>query len=156
VLAQEVIPAPGSVATALRLDPGTDVVRIMRLRSLNGAPMLLETSYFPHARCAGIEFRDLTHSSLYALLDADYGIRLTHAQQTVEAVAANAFESGLFGIEPGSPMLLLEGVALTSDGVAGESFKAAYRGDSFKFALRAAETDTATSVAALPIGLVLT
>jgi GntR family transcriptional regulator len=156
VLAQEVIPAPGAVATALRLDPGTDVVRIMRLRSLNGTPVLLETSYFPHALCAGIEHRDLTHRSLYALLDADYGIRLTHAQQTVEAVAANAFESGLFGIEPGSPMLLLVGVASTKDGVAGEYFKAAYRGDRFKFALRAVDPAMEASEAALPIGLVLT
>ena len=156
VLAQEVIAAPAAVAIALRLDPGTDVVRIMRLRSLDDTPMLLETSYFPHARCAGIERHDLSHRSLYALLDSEYGIRLTHARQTVEAVAANAFESGLFGIEPGAPMLLLEGVASTHEGEAGEHFKAAYRGDRFKFALRAAETETAAEGAALPIGLVLT
>ena len=156
VLAQEVIPAPGSVATALQLEAGAPVVHIMRLRSLNGTPMLLETSSFPHATCAGIEHHDLTHSSLYALLERDYGIRLTHARQTVEAVAANAFESGLFGIEPGSPMLLLEGVALTSDGMAGEYFKAVYRGDRFKFALRAAEARSLTEGAALPVNLVLT
>jgi GntR family transcriptional regulator len=156
VLAQEVIPAPGPVATALQLEAGAPVAHIMRLRSLNGTPMLLETSSFPHAICAGIEYHDLTHCSLYALLDTDYGVRLTHARQTVEAVGANAFESGLFGIEPGSPMLLLEGVALTSDGVAGEYFKAAYRGDRFKFALRAAEVESLTEGSALPIGLVMT
>lgn len=156
VLAQEVLAAPGSIATALGLPPGNDVVRIMRLRSLNETPMLLETSYFPHARCAGIEHRDLSHQSLYSLLDHEFGIRLTHAQQSVEAIGANEFESDLFGIAKGSPMLLLEGVALTSDGVAGEFFKAVYRGDRFKFALRAAEAEPASAHPALPIGLVLT
>jgi GntR family transcriptional regulator len=155
VLDQDVLPAPGSVASSLGLDPGAAVVRIMRLRSLNDTPMLLETSYFPHALCAGIEHHDLSHCSLYALLDATYGVRLTHAQQTVEAVAANAFESGLFGIEPGAPMLLLEGVASTSDGVAGECFKAIYRGDRFKLALRATQAEPAEG-AALPVDLVLT
>ncbi len=41
-------------------------------------------------------------------------------------------------------------------GVAGEYFKAAYRGDRFKFALRAAEAETVTAGAAPPIDLVLT
>jgi len=156
VLAQEVMPAPPPVASALGIAPGTLVVRVMRLRSLDGTPMLLETSYFPRALAAGIEDRDLTHQSLYALLDLEFGIRLTHAQQSVEAVAANAFEADLFGIEQGSPMLLLEGVALTNDGIAGEFFKAVYRGDRFKFALRAAEPEPASATPALPIGLVMT
>ena len=156
VLAQEVLAAPGAVAAALRLDSGADVVRIMRLRSLNDAPVLLETSYFPHTRFAGIERHDLSRTSLYTLLRTHYGVHLTHAQQTVEAVGCNEFESTLFGIERGSPMLLLEGVATTSDGTPGEYFKAVYRGDRFKFALRAAEAVEEPSEAALPIGLVLT
>ena len=60
------------------------------------------------------------------------------------------------GPSSGSPMLLLEGVALTSDGTPGEYFKAVYRGDRFKFALRAADAVEPESEAALPIGLVLT
>ncbi len=156
VLNQEVLGAPTLVTTALQLAPGTDVVRIMRLRSLNDTPLLLETSYFPHELCRGIEDRDLSSSSLYTLLEHECGIHLTHAQQSMEAIAANAFESELFGIEKGSPMLLLEGVAWTSDGVAGEFFKAVYRGDRFKFALRAVESHDEPTRAALPIDLVLT
>jgi GntR family transcriptional regulator len=156
VLNQEVLAAPAAVATALRLGPGAEVVRIMRLRSLNGTPLLLETSYFPHELVAGIENRDLATSSLYTLLERDYGIHLTHAQQSVEAIAANAYEGELFGIEAGSPMLLLEGVASTGAGVAGEFFKAVYRGDRFKFALRAVESPRESALGALPIDLVLT
>lgn len=156
VLRQEVLASPPPVATALALVTGTDVVRIMRLRSLNDTPMLLETSYFPHALCAGIESRDLSRTSLYTLLDAEFGIRLTHAQQSVEAIAANSFESGLFGIDQGSPMLLLEGVASTRDGTAGEFFKAVYRGDRFKFALRAVDQSVEIEAVGLPINLVLT
>lgn len=156
VLRQEVLAAPPPVANALGLDRAANVVRVMRLRSLNEAPMLLETSYFPHALCAGIEHRDLSRNSLYTLLDAEFGIRLTHAQQSVEAIAANSFESDLFGIDKGAPMLLLEGVASTRDGTAGEFFKAVYRGDRFKFALRAVEDTASVEADRLPINLVLT
>lgn len=155
VLGQDVMPAPPQIATRLALSNGDPVVRIMRLRSLNTTPMLLETSYFPHHLCMGIEHMDLAHRSLYATLDAEYGVRLTHAQQSVEAIAANAFESSLFGIEKGVPMLLLDGVASTATGVPGEYFKAVYRGDRFKFALRANEP-ARSSEESLPINLVLT
>lgn len=155
VLAQEISPASPSVAAALGIETGSPVVRIQRLRSLNDTPMLLETSFFPRHLCDGIEKIDLSHRSLYATLDLDYGVRLTHAQQSVEAIAADAAESEFFGIDPGSPMLLLEGVASTATNEPGEYFKAVYRGDRFKFALRATEP-AATEESALPINLVLT
>jgi GntR family transcriptional regulator len=155
VLGQEVVPAPPSVATALQVDPGEPVVRIQRLRSLNDTPMLLETSFFPHRLCIGLESIDLSHRSLYATLDLDYGVRLTHAQQSVEAIAANTTESALFDLDKGAPMLLLEGVARTAMDEPGEYFKAVYRGDRFKFALRATEP-AATEETALPINLVFT
>jgi GntR family transcriptional regulator len=155
VLGQNVVPAPPPVAAALRIEAGALVVRIQRLRSLNDTPMLLETSYFPQHLFTGLESIDLSHRSLYATLDLDYGVRLTHAQQSVEAVAANSAESALFGIDTGAPMLLLEGVAWTADNDPGEYFKAVYRGDRFKFALMANEP-AAVEAAALPINLVMT
>ncbi|MGC4190484.1 MAG: GntR family transcriptional regulator [Thermomicrobiales bacterium] len=154
VLAQDRIPAPPPVATALHIEPGETVIRIQRLRSLNGTPMLLETSFFPLSLCAGIETVDLSDRSLYATLDLSYDVRLTHAQQSVEAIAANTLESSLFGIDKGAPMLLLEGVASTASGQPGEYFKAVYRGDRFKFALRSLEP--ASTEQALPIDLVMT
>ncbi len=155
VLAQEVIPAPPPVARALRLQAASPVARIQRLRSLNDTPMLLETSFFPRQLCPGIEHVDLSHRSLYATLEIDYGVRLTHAQQTVEAISANAAESRLFGLERGAPMLLLEGVASTATNDPGEYFKAVYRGDRFKFELRANQPAT-TEEPGLPINLVMT
>ncbi len=156
VLEQIVIEAPKSVAKALGIPPGERVVHIMRLRSLNGEPMLLETSHFRHSHCAGIEDHDLSERSLYATLAEEFGIHLTRAQQTIEAIAANSYESELFGIEKGMPMLLLEGVASTADGMAGEHFKAVYRGDRFKFALQATGSGVESAEPALPINLVLT
>lgn len=155
VLAQDQTPASPAVAAALQREPGEPVIRIQRLRSLNGTPMLLETSFFPRHLCAGIETIDLSNRSLYATLERTYGVRLTHAQQSVEAIAANAMEASLFGLERGAPMLLLEGVAATADNQPGESFKAVYRGDRFKFALRANEPAGADE-AVPPIHLVLT
>jgi GntR family transcriptional regulator len=85
------------------------------------------------ALCVGLEAEDLAHQSLYALLQQRFGLRVDHAAQTLEATVANKYEAGLFGIEQGAPMILLEGVA--SDGARQpiEYFKAIYRADRFKF-----------------------
>lgn len=158
VLAQDIQPASRSASLALGIDEGSPVVRIMRRRELNSVPMLIETSFFPHGLVLGIETHDLSHQSLYTLLERRFGIRLSHAQQTVEAIAANEFESHQLGLSFGAPMLLLQGTAMTSDGIAGEFFKAVYRGDRFRFALRGADSQAGSlpAHAALPIDLVLT
>ena len=60
---------------------------------------------------------------------------LKRAQQTVEATVANDYESELFEIESGMPMLLLEGVTYDHLNRPVEYCKAIYRGDRFKFEL---------------------
>ena len=156
VLAQEVLAAPPSVAAALGLAPGTDVVRIMRLRSLNGTPVLLETSYFPHARFAGIEERDLAHQSLYTLLDAEFGIRLTHAQQTVEAIGANEFESDLFGIARAARCCCWKAWPSPATAWPGSFSRLCIGGTASSSRCAPPRAEPASAASALPIGLVLT
>jgi GntR family transcriptional regulator len=55
-------------------------------------------------------------------------------------VGANDYESTLFGIAPGSALILLEGVTFVEDGTPAEYFKAVYRGDRIKFELESHRT----------------
>lgn len=129
VLEQEAVAPPPLVATALGLGPNESAVKIVRLRGAGDTPVLLGTSYVPARRCPGLETADLETQSLYGLLELRYGIRPQRAQQTIEATVANDYESGLFGVDAGSPMLLLRGVTYTEDGRPAEYFKAVYRAD---------------------------
>lgn len=135
VLEQRVIQVPVGVARGLNLASTQTVLKIVRLRLAGQTPLLLETIFIPALLCPGLEDEDLTTTSLYALLERHYGLRLRYARQSLEATIANDYESDLFGVEPGTPMILVEGVTSTDQNQPVEYFKAIYRGDRFKFVL---------------------
>lgn len=155
VLEQQVVEPPRSVVIGLKLSSGQLVVKIVRLRLIGQTPLLLETSFIPVTICWGLEREDLTTQSLYALLEQRYGLRLKYARQTLEATMANDYESELFGIEPGTPMILLEGVTLTEQNQPVEFFKAIYRGDRFKFELESQRDAGETPLNGSRISIVL-
>ena len=135
VIEHVVAAPPAPVAEKLALGPGEPAVAIVRLRSVGGEPLLLETSWVPWAACPGLEAEDLARGSLYALLERRYGHHLAEARQTIEAGAAADADAALLGVTPGSPTLQLEGVALTDAGRPIEAFTAIYRADRVRFAL---------------------
>jgi GntR family transcriptional regulator len=135
VLEQTVAVPPPHVAARLALDPDSEVVRIVRLRFSGDSPMLLETVIVPRALAPGLESDDLSEHSLYQILEDRFGLRPERAQQTLEATVANDYEAQLFGVQPGMPMILLEGITYSRQGQPMEFFKAVYRGDQFKFSL---------------------
>lgn len=135
VIEQAVVPSPPRIAAQLDLAEGDPVIKIVRLRLSDDVPVLLETVHLPHALFAGLEQADMAHGSLYQLMREAYGVRLQGAQHVLEAVLANDYESELFGIQSGLPMILLQGVTYDEHDRPIEVFKAVYRGDRFKIQL---------------------
>jgi GntR family transcriptional regulator len=134
VLEQMIVPSPPRLAGELRLRADEPVVKIVRLRLSDAVPLLLETTFIPARICPGLERESMATQSLYALLELRYGLQLKRARQTLEATVANNYESELFGVALGMPMILLEGVTCDAQERPVEYFKAIYRGDRFKFA----------------------
>jgi GntR family transcriptional regulator len=155
VLEQRVQAATAQVARELGLVQGAAVVQIARLRLADTTPLLLETTYVPAALCPGLEREDLVGQSLYRLLEERYGITLARARQTLEATIANEYESGLFGIVQGTPMILLEGVTRDDTERPVEYFKAIYRGDRFKFSYESERSIAAGSSVVPRLSIVL-
>ncbi len=135
VLEQTVTLPPPRVAQGLQLQPEQTVTKLVRLRFAGETPLLQETTYIPTDLCPGLEKADLQTQSLYALLEERYALRLARARQMLEATVANDYEADLFGIAPGSPMILLEGTTYTVREQPVEYFKAIYRGDRVRFEL---------------------
>jgi GntR family transcriptional regulator len=157
VLEQAVTTPPPAVAAALGLAAGESAVKIVRLRATSETPVLLETSYVPARLCPGLEGEDLETQSLYLLLELRYGLRLLRTRQTIEATVANHYESGLFGIDAGTPMLLLVGVTNADHDRPVEYFKAVYRADRIKLELESRREGAGDPVTAAPqMSVVLT
>lgn len=132
VLEQTLVDPPPFVSSALQLTSPEKAVKIVRLRLSTSVPLLLETSFVPAQLCPGLESVDLESQSLYGVLEGQYGLTLESTRQTVEATVANEYEVQLLQVEPGTAMILLQGVTYADNDKAVEYVKAIYRGDRFK------------------------
>lgn len=133
VLHHRVEPAKPKVAKHLDLEPGTPVFDIERLRFVNDEPIVLVRTYLPYALCPGLANSDLSNHSLYAVLEDEFGLILSHGRRTIEAVLANEREAQLLGIECGAPLIYLESVTYLQDGTPIEYYQALHRGDRSRF-----------------------
>lgn len=150
VLEQQAELPPPKVAAGLELAADARVIKIVRLRLSDEVPLLLETIYVPAAVCAGLEQEDLANNSLYGVLESRYNLRLMRAKQALEATTANNYEAELFGIAPGTAMILLEGITYDEQERPIEYFKAVYRGDRFKFSFESERGSWSTGAPGSP------
>lgn len=133
VLCQEVVPAGEKVASYLDIEPGTRVIDIKRVRSVNDEPIVLVTSYLPYELCPRLAETDLTNQSLYAFLENECGIMIAYGRRSIEAVAAKKDEAKLLHIAVGAPLILLDSVSYLEDDTPIEYYHAVHRGDRSRF-----------------------
>lgn len=135
--AEEVIP-PDRVAAQLQMRPQAIAVRLERLRTVDGEAVGLHTAYLPRTLLGDIGIEELRADdfSLYGLLQRRLDIRFGEAVETLEAVAADAYQSRLLEVPKGSPVLQLERLTLTAEGVAFEYVNIVYRADRYKYVTR--------------------
>jgi GntR family transcriptional regulator len=129
----KVIPADSELAEALKINEGEPIIKINRLRFLEGEPEVLVVTYIPEAKCSSLIREDLTSQSLYELLARKYGLVIAQGRRTVEAIALDRADAKLLGVPPKSPVLLLKSIGLLEDGTPLEYFVAKHRGDRSKF-----------------------
>ena len=141
VLEVTVIEAPRGVAQDLGLLPGEPVVRVDRLRSAEGEPLVLDTAHLPAARFPGLETRDLVTRSLYDILREDFGCRVATAAETLEPVILTPHECGLLGVPPNAPALLIRRITRDRDDAIVELATALLRGDRARLLLQRRSSD---------------
>jgi GntR family transcriptional regulator len=126
--------ASAVAAAALDLDEGAPVVDVLRLRTLDGEPAMLErASFVPDVGRLLFDF-DPDSGSLWAYLIGQ-GADLHSARHTFDAVAADEVDAELLEIELGSPLLRERRRATTADGVPLEYSEDRYRPDRVTFTI---------------------
>jgi len=112
------------------------VCEIKRLRLADGVPMMFETRFVSAQLCPGIHKKDLT-GSLYGIYEKDYSLPLTQIDQNLSAVLVDAKEVGFASVEGQIPALKVEGVTTTAKEIILEMEESIYRGDMYRFSVRA-------------------
>ena len=136
VRSRELIEAGPFLARTLEVPAGAPVAEFERVRTADGAPMALERVYLPAGRFPGIAEADLEHGSLFELLAERYGTGLSGADQRVVAVAIEAGEAPLLGVDEGMPGLRFHTLARDTRGVPAYYATSLFRGDRYEIELR--------------------
>jgi GntR family transcriptional regulator len=97
-------PAPTAVAGFLGLDEGAAVVQVVRVRTLDDVPTMVERTSFAPDIGALLADMDCDRGSLHAHLVAK-GVDLRRARHTIDAVAANPLDAEALEVGAGSPLL---------------------------------------------------
>lgn len=133
VISAEEVVAGRKVARALGIGETASVYRLERLRLAGGEPMALEVSHIPANLVHGLLDREPVEHSLYRVLEERYDLKLIRANQSLEAVAANAYEAEVLHVREGTPLLLLERVSRDAQDRNIEFVRSLYRGDRYRF-----------------------
>ncbi|MBB3611798.1 GntR family transcriptional regulator [Rhizobium sp. BK602] len=113
ILRRESAAAPSAVASALRLREGDAVISLSRLRLIGGTPLLAEEIWLERSRFEPLltidtsEFGDL----LYPLYEERCEQVVVSAEETLTVEIASPLHARLLGLEPGSPLVVIERIA---------------------------------------------
>jgi GntR family transcriptional regulator len=144
---------PEHVAEMLQLEKGEEAIHLERVRSINGDPWVLTSTYLPAASCAGLLEYDMRERSLYGTLEHELGLALHHGHRTIEAALAGERHASLLGVPVGAPILLLKSVAYLADNRPIEYFNAWHRGDRSRFDVNLTrDSDLSTGIGHLSVG----
>jgi GntR family transcriptional regulator len=102
------VEAPPAVAEHLGVAAGTCVTRIRRLRAPHGAANTWVVNYLPLDIGRQFSLDDLRAASVIQCIDRVPGLRLAQGHEVITAQAADAEAAAQLGVEPGTPILLVE------------------------------------------------
>jgi GntR family transcriptional regulator len=136
VLHIDKVPVNSKKQKQLELNQHEDVVVIDRVYYADDEPINHTIAFLPAKYFPNLENHDFQKHSLYDILENEYGVQITRATRTVEAVLAKDVTAELLEVEEGVPIILFRAVTY---GIVGnkeipiETFKCHYRSDKFKF-----------------------
>lgn len=112
--------ATAEQAKLLRLRPRQRVLTFERMRVVGGTPAIVETIVVPEALFPQLGADGTLPNHLFWHYETTYGVSVVRAEETLTAIAADAREASLLGLQRGAPLLSIDRVAFTLDGRAVE------------------------------------
>lgn len=95
------------VPAARQLDSDR-LIDVLRVRIADDCPMLLENTFLPVNLCPNLSWEMLETQSLYTILSDTYGLTISHALESYEAVVMTKEECQLLDCEPNGPAFLIK------------------------------------------------
>lgn len=118
ILSREARTAPGVARAALALDARAETIQLVRIRVLQGRPILSEEIWLPAERFAPLLTASLSEIGdlLYPAYERLCNEIVARAEETLTVASATAADAECLGITEGSPVVVVERLAFGFDG----------------------------------------
>jgi len=133
VLSSEIILATEDVVENLEIEKDQELASLVRLRLADDEPLSVEHSLLVHKYCIGILDQDYANRSLRKMLADEFNLHITNAKQKVRAVPATKYLAELLKIDEAAPLLHIDRISYTEDGIPIEYLRINLRGDRYTF-----------------------
>ncbi|WP_371581678.1 GntR family transcriptional regulator [Streptomyces sp. NBC_01314] len=135
VVAQEYRTATAEDRVRLQLTPGARVLHVLRLRGLDGRPVLLERTVYADWISPAVEPIETDCPSVTQRLLDDTGLVFAYGEHVIDAVAAGAQDAEFLAVRRTSPLLRVRRVTTTREGRPVEWSDDRYRPDAVSFSV---------------------
>ena len=129
LLSLDVIDTEPEVAARLALPAASSLVKIERLRLGGNEPFAIETCYLSGAEFGGLTQARLDRSSLFSILEHDYGLEIAHADEEVDATTVDSQSARLLGVPQGAAVLRIRQKIYSTKGKVAIYVLGLYRSD---------------------------
>lgn len=116
ILSGTIVDNESDIAARLALPPTSRLLKIERLRLGADEPFSLETVYVPADQFPRLSRAPLERGSLFSALERDYGITLAHADEEIDATAADPRTADLLMVPRGASLLRIRQIIFSMTG----------------------------------------
>src|ERR1700693_2471023 len=129
LLSLSVIDTEPEVAARLALPAGSRLIKLERLRLGGDEPFAIETCYLSADDFGGLTQSRLDRTSLFSILEHDYGLEIAHADEEVDGTTVDSQSARLLGVAHGSAVLRIRQKIYSTKGKVALYVLGLYRSD---------------------------
>jgi len=119
------------LSSRLKIEIGSKIYILTRLRKMNKIPLLIETVYLSADRFPGLETYEFNEISLYKVLEDHFGVHVNCGEETIRITYLSDFEANLLDQPEGTPAFFIRSTTWDDDGNTVEDLKSVTRADIF-------------------------
>ncbi|HLV09605.1 MAG TPA: GntR family transcriptional regulator [Halanaerobiales bacterium] len=129
IIKKEIILATRKLREKLHIKIHEKVIRIKRLRKIDGEPIVIITNHIPYELCPGLMEIDLKDKSLYKVIAEKYNHHHSRSEVIFYPELADEADASLLNQKEGDPLQIIHTVSLTEDNLVFDFFESKFRGN---------------------------
>lgn len=125
-------PLEGALQERLQAEPGSPIIRIKRVRRIDGKRIILDINHFVADLIPGLD-REIAEHSIYAYIEQTLQLNISFAQRTIEAARCSKEDQQYLDLDEQSHVIVVKNQTFLQDGRQFEYTESRHTLDKFYF-----------------------